>query len=154
MEKKSVGKRCLDLWGEENQIFQMIEEGSELVTMLCHRRRGRYNADHVFEEIADCFAMLDQMDLIFSKTWVSSAVPNPANKVHTISLALLFILGELQAALVQYIQIGREGEKIKGLLYSFRQHLNHLASVTDDDAIVRWKGIKLKRILERIELNK
>jgi len=152
LEEKSVEKRCLDLWGEENQIYQMIEEGSELVTALCHRRRGRYNVDHVCEEIADCFAMLGQMDLVFGKIQTNFLDSNPVEKNHKASSDLLSTIGELQLALARCTQPKRENEKIKDLLHSFRYHLNCLAAVIDNDAIAKWKAIKRERILIRLEL--
>lgn len=153
MEEKSVAQSCLDLWGEKNQIYQMIEEGSELVTALCHQRRGRFNMDRVYEEVADCLAMLDQMDLVFGKLRFGFVVPNPVRNLRTVTISIIFIAAELQSALIQYSLNGNGIKVVKGLLYSLREHLNFLATVTDKDAIAKWKDLKRKRILKRLELN-
>ena len=149
MEEKTIEKRCLDLWGEENQIYQMIEESSELITALSHRRRGRYNLDHVCEEIADCFITLKQMDLIFGKV-------QPELPTSFIDLSgkncMISTTGRLYDALGQYIQTGKEGKRAKELFNLFRQHLNYLAKITDNDSVENWKGLKRERLLKRLEL--
>jgi len=153
MKKKSIAKRCLDLWGEENQIYQMIEESSELLAALCHQRRGRYTPDHVREEIADCFNVLDQMDLVFGKTQSGFVTPD-SDKNNMTSLNLIAITGELQLTLAKYILSieNRSEEKIRDLFNSFRQHLDYLTLINDSVSIEKWKYLKRERILRKIEL--
>ena len=149
MEEKTIEKRCLDLWGEENQVYQMIEESSELITAICHRRKGRYNLDHVCEEIADCFNVLDQMDLVFGKMQ-----PEPLTSFIDLSgeKCIISTIGQLHDALGQYIQTGKEGERAKELLGLFRQHLEYWAKITDNDSVTKWKDIKRERTLRIVEL--
>jgi len=151
LDEESIGKRCLDLLGEDEQIYQMIEEGAELTAALCHRRRGRYNADHVYEEIADCLIVLGSMDQIFGKIKASSISPDPPNNIDMISLNLIIVIGELQPALIRYLSMRDGAEKIKSLFHLYRQYLNRFAIATDADAVERWKVIKLKRTLRRTE---
>jgi hypothetical protein len=155
LEEKSVEQICLDLWGKENQIYQMIEEGSELVTTLCHQRRGRFNRDQVYEDDADCLAMLDQMDLVFGKarTGVINMV-DPSWGVDKVTIAIISTAGALQAQLIFHVLAGCEqDDSIIDSLLSLRNQLNYLETVTDKDAIAKWKGLKHKRMLKRIELD-
>ncbi len=65
MDNKELIKKIKENYNYEAQIRQAIEEMSELTTALCHYLRGRRVRDHVQEEIADCYAVLDQMTDIF-----------------------------------------------------------------------------------------
>lgn len=133
----------------------MIEEGSELVTALCHQRRGRFNTDRIYEEIADCLAMLDQMDLIFG-----NARPRFINRVNpnwnrdNITIAIISTTNTLQAQLIFHILTGyKQDDSILDSLLSLRDQLNYLVTITDSNAIAKWKDLKRKRILKRLELN-
>ena len=56
---KTVCKMAVDTYGKEKQIDKLIEEMSELITALLHRR-GNPNKGNVEEEIADVEIMIEQ----------------------------------------------------------------------------------------------
>lgn len=64
-ENLIIYKRAILKFGQQSQVNVAIEEMSELTKELCKLNRGRNNADHILEEIADVYIMLHQMTLIF-----------------------------------------------------------------------------------------
>lgn len=49
----------------DKQIIICIEEMSELTKELCKNLRGHYNLDKIYEEMADVYITLTQMQLLF-----------------------------------------------------------------------------------------
>lgn len=49
----------------DKQITICIEEMSELTKELCKNIRGHYNLDKIYEEMADVYITLTQMQLLF-----------------------------------------------------------------------------------------
>lgn len=63
-------KEIVSYYGIYNQVNVTIEEMSELIQSICkHRRDGKSNIE---EELADCYIMLKQMDVIFGNCKVKS----------------------------------------------------------------------------------
>lgn len=65
--KKEQVKILYDLvqkYGDK-QITICIEEMSELTKELCKNIRGHYNLDKIYEEMADVYIMLAQMQMLF-----------------------------------------------------------------------------------------
>lgn len=58
---------AVSTYGKEAQTQMLFEEMSELQNALCKYARGRDNADHVCEEIADVMIMCMQMAQIFGQ---------------------------------------------------------------------------------------
>ena len=71
--QRSIYEEALDVWGEDSQIEQLIEECSELILSLQKlKRHRRFNVgkradkiNDVLEEIADVKIMIRQIELIF-----------------------------------------------------------------------------------------
>lgn len=57
--------RAIETYGKDMQLNVAIEEFSELVKEICKNKRGRNNIEGIIEEIADCYIMLEQMEIIF-----------------------------------------------------------------------------------------
>lgn len=62
---KSYYQKAIDLWGEESQVKQAVEELSELVVAINHNERGRCTYRSVLEEVADVEILIEQMKSIF-----------------------------------------------------------------------------------------
>ena len=52
-------------YGKLNQLDVCIEEMAELTKEIVKNKRGENNRDHIVEEIADVYIMLEQLELIF-----------------------------------------------------------------------------------------
>mgnify|MGYP003304925514 CR=1 FL=1 len=62
----SVLKRAIETYGKDMQLNVAIEEFSELIKEICKNKRGADNRDNIIEEIADCYIMLAQLEIIFN----------------------------------------------------------------------------------------
>lgn len=62
----SVLKRAIETYGKDMQLNVAIEELSELIKEICKNKRGADNRDNIIEEIADCYIMLAQLEIIFN----------------------------------------------------------------------------------------
>lgn len=60
-----ICRRALEAFGAQAQVMMAIEEMSELTKELCKNGRGKENATHIAEEIADVEIMLQQMVILF-----------------------------------------------------------------------------------------
>lgn len=60
-----VLKKAIETYGAEYQLNVVIEEFSELTKEICKHKRGADNIDAIIEEMADCYIMLEQMQMIF-----------------------------------------------------------------------------------------
>ena len=61
----NVLKQAIEMYGEDNQLTVAIEELSELIKEICKCTRGEDNRDRIIEEMADCYIMLGQLQIIF-----------------------------------------------------------------------------------------
>ncbi len=58
-------EKAIEVYGKDMQLNVAIEEFSELIKEICKHKRGEDNLDNIIEEMADCYIMLEQMELIF-----------------------------------------------------------------------------------------
>lgn len=66
-EFDSTIRLAVSTYGKEAQTQMLFEEMSELQNALCKYARGRDNANHVCEEIADVMILALQMAHIFGQ---------------------------------------------------------------------------------------
>lgn len=64
----SVFERAIKTYGEESQLWMVIEEMSELAKEICKYKRGMNNPETIAEEIADVQIMLEQAKIIFGNS--------------------------------------------------------------------------------------
>lgn len=64
MNEQEIYQKALQKWGSELQIIMMIEEMSELTKEMTKWFRGKYDVNHIIEEIVDVEIMLNQMKLL------------------------------------------------------------------------------------------
>lgn len=64
-ESDEIYRAALETFGARAQVLMAIEEMSELTKELCKNDRGRENATHIAQEIADVEIMLGQMKILF-----------------------------------------------------------------------------------------
>ena len=60
-----IFKKAIETYGAEAQLNVAIEELSELIKEICKHKRGADNKEAIIEEMADCYIMLKQMQMIF-----------------------------------------------------------------------------------------
>lgn len=60
--KKRLYEKAINYWGINSQLDMVVEELCELLVEINKIRRGRKH--HIFEEIADTYIMLEQLELI------------------------------------------------------------------------------------------
>lgn len=65
IEQLKVLKSLVGKYGDK-QIIVCIEEMSELTKELCKNLRGHYNLDKIYEEMADVYIMLYQMQILLN----------------------------------------------------------------------------------------
>lgn len=72
--EKDIGKKCIALWGEADQIRQTVEECAELIVVLAKygRNVNGSSKDQICEELADVEIMINQMKLIFDADIIES----------------------------------------------------------------------------------
>ena len=61
----NIYKQLIEKYGEK-QVVKAIEELSELEKELCKALIGKADQEHIAEEIADVYIMLEQMMLYFN----------------------------------------------------------------------------------------
>ena len=64
----SVIERAVKTYGEESQLWMVIEEMSELAKEICKYKRGMNNPEAMAEEIADVQIMIEQAKIIFGNS--------------------------------------------------------------------------------------
>ena len=74
-EMRGVLKRAIETYGAEAQLNVAIEEFAELTKEICKHKRYMDNTKAIIEEMADCYIMLEQMQMIFG---LGSTVINDA----------------------------------------------------------------------------
>ena len=62
-EQIEILKKLVQKYGDK-QIIICIEEMSELTKELCKNLRGYYNLDNIYEEMADVYITLAQMQIL------------------------------------------------------------------------------------------
>ena len=61
----TILERAIKTYGKDMQLTVAVEELSELIKEICKFKRGEANLDNIIEEIADCYIMLEQLEIIF-----------------------------------------------------------------------------------------
>lgn len=61
MNEIELYKNAVNLWGIESQVTMVIEECSELITVLCHAQRDRATVIDIAQEVADVEIMCGQL---------------------------------------------------------------------------------------------
>ncbi len=147
MNAKELAQKCIDIFGETTQREQMVEEGSELTTALCHYMHRRPLVhDNVCEEIADCYACLDAMDILFSTEGICFEM---SDEVDIIIRSVISDIGEMQMILLDY-----DAEDIpilKPLFQDLRNGLNELSDMLGKKEIEAWRKIKHDRMVDIIK---
>lgn len=63
--QKTVLQSAIKTYGNDNQLWMVIEEMSELAKEICKHHRGENVSDAIAEEVADVEIMLEQVKMIF-----------------------------------------------------------------------------------------
>lgn len=58
-------ERAVEAYGKDMQLNVAIEELSELIKEICKHKRGSDNRGAIIEELADCYIMMEQIEIIF-----------------------------------------------------------------------------------------
>lgn len=58
-------ERAIEAYGKDMQLTVAVEEFSELIKEICKHKRGSENRDAIIEELADCYIMMEQIEIIF-----------------------------------------------------------------------------------------
>ena len=64
----NILERAIETYGKDMQLNVAIEEFSELIKEICKHKRGEDNLDNIIEEMADCYIMMEQLEIIFDIT--------------------------------------------------------------------------------------
>lgn len=68
MEYRKLKQRIINHYGENHQLAKTVEELTELIHVIARRMQsGEWDKIALYEELADVYAMLDQLKLIFTK---------------------------------------------------------------------------------------
>lgn len=75
-DSRIILKNAIDTFGVSMQLNIAVEEFSELTKEICKHKRGADNISNIIEEMADCYIMLEQMQMMFglSSTVIADAV--------------------------------------------------------------------------------
>ena len=58
-------EKAIETYGKDMQLNVAIEELSELIKEICKSKRGANNREAIIEEMADCYIMMEQIEIIF-----------------------------------------------------------------------------------------
>lgn len=61
----TIFEQAIETYGKDMQLNVAVEELSELIKEICKSKRGRDNRENIIEEMADCYIMLEQLEIIF-----------------------------------------------------------------------------------------
>lgn len=61
----TIFEQAIEAYGKDMQLNVAVEELSELIKEICKSIRGSDNRDNIIEEMADCYIMLEQLEIIF-----------------------------------------------------------------------------------------
>ena len=68
MEYRKLKQKIINHYGENHQLAKTVEELTELIHVIARRlQSGEWDKVSIYEELADVYAMLDQLKLIFTK---------------------------------------------------------------------------------------
>lgn len=59
--EEDVIRKAIDTYGEDAQLWMVIEEMSELSKEICKFKRGKDNFLEIADEMADVYIMLEQL---------------------------------------------------------------------------------------------
>lgn len=68
MYTDTIEQEAVRTFGKTSQMIVAIEECSELIKELTKNLRGEDNIDHISEEMADVYIMLEQLGMIFGNS--------------------------------------------------------------------------------------
>lgn len=80
-------EKAIMMYGADLQLTVAIEEFSELIKEICKSKRGENNIDNITEEIADCYIMLKQVEIIFGIDHTDIII-DMNNKIHRLEARL------------------------------------------------------------------
>nr|WP_320049858.1 antitoxin [uncultured Desulfuromonas sp.] len=86
MSLHDLYRRTLELWGEQAQYDQAVEECAELCAALMHYRRDKVSLEQVIDELADVTLMVGQLSWMFGEEQVAQAVENKREKLEQLML--------------------------------------------------------------------
>jgi len=148
MTRIELAQACINKYGAEAQRLKMVGEGAELMAAICRLAEGRFVEDQVAEEIADCLAILDQMDILFDVTKNNYGI----TALYTGYNSLFIIMGGIQIGLANMAN-GYELKKSFFLLfYLLRCELMGLSKEIGQDKVDTWRQIKADRMIERLKI--
>lgn len=80
---KVVLKKAIETYGADMQLNVAIEEFAELTKEICKHKRNADNTKAIVEEMADCYIMLEQMQMIFGlgSTVISDAINKKVDRL-------------------------------------------------------------------------
>lgn len=58
-------EKAIETYGKDMQLNVAVEEFSELIKEICKSKRGKDNKPNIIEELADCYIMMEQLEIIF-----------------------------------------------------------------------------------------
>lgn len=61
----TILEKAIETYGKDMQLTVAVEELSELIKEICKNKRGSDNRNNIIEEMADCYIMLAQLEIIF-----------------------------------------------------------------------------------------
>ena len=68
MIHKNTKKIVIEHYGADHQLAKAVEEQAELIHVIARRLQSKeWDAEAFYEELADVYAMLDQVKMIFAK---------------------------------------------------------------------------------------
>ena len=65
----TILERAIETYGKDMQLNVAIEELSELIKEICKHKRGADNREAIIEEMADCYIMMEQLQIIFETSY-------------------------------------------------------------------------------------
>lgn len=65
MKINPIIKKAVETYGKDLQLTVAAEELSELIKEICKHKRGLNNILAITEEMADCYIILAELQLIF-----------------------------------------------------------------------------------------
>lgn len=68
ISQKEQLQKIIDHYGHRSQKEMLFEEFAELQKEVCKELRGKGDKQHIAEELADVYIMLQQMQLIYGIT--------------------------------------------------------------------------------------
>ena len=68
MIHKNTKKIVIEHYGAEHQLAKAVEEQAELIYVIARRLQSKeWDAEAFYEELADVYAIIDQVKMIFAK---------------------------------------------------------------------------------------